>query len=492
VRVLVIDDNPSDRALAIRELQRQFPQLEVQEIRNLEEFERALAANAFNLVITDYELRWTTGLEVLRSVKQRYPYCPVIMFTGSGSEEIAVEAMKTGLDDYVLKTSRQVRLPVAVQVALDRAEQNRRAALLEIRLQGLLDQLRVGIFRANAVGELVECNPAFLELLGFQSLAQAQVENTLNLQARYVQLSQLPSPQRDSWEVRLQRWDGSYIWVLLSTALVTVDHETLLDGLMEDISARKQAELTIQQLNQSLEQRVQERTAQLEVANQSLEEFTYSVSHDLQEPLRAIQGFASLLLDEAVQQLQPRQLDYLQRIVTSSSQASRLIQSLLGYSQISRMEVPVQPLSLERIVVEALSQLNREIQSRQATVEVIQPLGEVLANRTILIQVMVNLLSNAVKFTLANVAPQIKIYTENRGARIRLWVEDNGIGVEPAAHRRIFNVFERLHSNEIYPGTGIGLAIVRKGIERLGGEVGVESQLGEGSRFWFDLPPALE
>ncbi len=170
LRILLIDDNPSDRILAIRELQREFSDFQVKEINEAEGLAQAVAADQFNLVITDYQLRWTNGIEVLRTIKQHYPYCPVIMFTNSGSEEIAVEAMKSGLDDYVLKSTRYMRLPAAVRAVLERVEVQRRAARLEIRFQNLLNDLNVGVFRFSLDGQLLESNPAFLRLLGVDSL----------------------------------------------------------------------------------------------------------------------------------------------------------------------------------------------------------------------------------------------------------------------------------------------------------------------------------
>src|SRR5919202_857181 len=121
LRLLIIDDNPSDRILAIRELKREFPNLEVEEIKEAKGFERAVRAGHFDVVVTDYQLGWNNGLEVLHTIKKHYPNCPTIMFTNTGSEEIAVEAMKSGLDDYVLKSAnRYLRLPAAVRAALER------------------------------------------------------------------------------------------------------------------------------------------------------------------------------------------------------------------------------------------------------------------------------------------------------------------------------------------------------------------------------------
>ncbi len=489
LRILLVDDNPGDRALAIRELRREFPQLQVQEVRDAQDLARAIALDEFDVVITDYQLGWTNGLDVLRSIKEHYSRCPVIMFTNTGSEEIAVEAMKSGLDDYVLKEpKRYIRLPAAVHVALERKETQRRAAVLDLRLQSLLNQLKVGVFRANSEGLLIECNPAFLDLLGVRELQPAPALQQLKLREIYLQLSNLPTPQYQECEVKLTQADGTPIWTLLSATLNTVDGETVLDGLIEDITVRKNAELEIVQLNQRLEERVSERTAQLEAANQDLEEFAASVSHDLREPLRAIQGLAIALLQDQGEQLNSLGRDYIQRIVTSAQQGDTLIQDLLTYSRVSRADFLLQPINLSLIVPKILAQLEPELQQRRAQVNVEEPLPLVMGNRLILTQVLTNLLTNAIKFVAEAVQPQVQIWAEERGQSVRLWVRDNGIGIAPEQQQRIFNVFTRLHGSETYPGTGIGLAIVRKGVERMNGQVGVESQPGQGSRFWLELP----
>jgi PAS domain S-box-containing protein len=513
LRILLIDDNRSDRTLVIRELQRAFAPLEVQEIISSVDFNQAIRTDNFDAVVTDFQLRWTTGLEILEIVKQHYPHCPVIMFTNTGTEEIAVEAMKLGLDDYIIKEpNRYIRVPASVQIALERRKAQQRVALLEIRLQGLLNQVRVGIFRSQPDGTLLEVNPAFLALFGVASLAQVNDLNLLNTHNCYVQLSELPPPQRLEQEVQLYRQDGTSFWALLTATLNTVEGITVVDGLLEDITARKQSEMTLQQVNATLEARVQERTAELEATNQVLEAFAYSVSHDLRAPLRAIQGFARILLEDLSESLAANHLVYLQRIAVNAQKLDTLIKDLLAYSRLKQAELALEPVNLSPVITEALTQLEADIQARQAQIQVDEPLPIVQANHLILVQVLTNLLSNAIKFVAPNEPPQVRVWAEVVGKvgedrevgevfsssspspaspssqAIRLWVEDNGIGIAPEKQQEIFQPFVCLHGEETYPGTGIGLAIAQKGIERMGGQIGVESQLGQGSRFWVELP----
>ena len=487
IRILLLDDNPDDRLLAIREFQREFSALHTEEIIEQTGLDRALAAGNFDVVITDYQLRWNDGIRVIQAVKARYPDCPVIMFTNTGGQETAVEAMKAGLDDYVLKSAKHyIRLPVAVKAALERAEKQRRAVQIEARLQSLLERLNVGVFRANQEGALLEGNAAFLRLLQVNSLTEAQA---LYLQQFY-RRREAGSPNSESTrELQLQRSDGSRIWVAVSETLST-DETTIIDGLLEDISDRHSAEAEIRQLNENLERRVEERTAELAAANEELEAFSYSVSHDLREPLRAIQGFAQILLEDYAEQIDSSGQDYAHRIVAAASRLEGLIQDLLAYSSLSRAQVQRSRVDLSAVVAEVLSQLELELSDRQAQVTVEPPLLVVMGDRVTLAQAIANLIKNAVKFVPPGVQPQVRIRVELRQPWVRFWVEDNGIGVAPRYQEQIFRVFERLHGIETYPGTGIGLAIVQKGIERMGGRVGVESQPDQGSRFWLELPKA--
>ncbi len=277
--------------------------------------------------------------------------------------------------------------------------------------------------------------------------------------------------------------------------------------------AMQQAQLReqLQSYALELEQRVIHRTAALQEANEALEVFAYSISHDLRAPLRAIQGFAEALLEDYSEQLESEGQFYAQRLAAAAQDMSILIQDLLNYSRLSRTDITLQAVSLESAVVTVLNQLETELQEKQAQVTVEKLLPVVMGHWATLVQVITNLITNAIKFVPSDRQPQIWVWAqemESGGGQensllstssqdstssanwVRLWVEDNGIGIERKYHDRIFQVFERLHGAETYPGTGIGLAIARKGIERMGGRIGVESEVGRGSRFWIELQKA--
>ena len=247
-----------------------------------------------------------------------------------------------------------------------------------------------------------------------------------------------------------------------------------------------------------LEQRVNERTAQIENTNkelqasiQELKTFTYSVSHDLRAPLRTIQGFSQALLVDHSAHLNAIGLEFANRIDQAASRMDRLIQDLLAFSHLSRAELSPTTINLSRLVADAILQLQAQITECHAKISVVEPLPAVLGHRATLAQAIANLISNAIKFVAPNVMPEVRIWAESSNHKVRVWIEDNCIGIPTGHSDRIFRVFERLHGIETYPGTGIGLAIVKRGIERLGGTAGVDSKIGSGSRFWIELPAAV-
>jgi len=251
-----------------------------------------------------------------------------------------------------------------------------------------------------------------------------------------------------------------------------------------------------------LERLVTERTAELTSSNKQLEAFIYTIAHDLRAPLRAMQGFSDMLVNGE----DPKAaVDYAQRIRTSARLMDAMLTDLLAFSRISQEKLDLGPVHFETIVQATLASLETNIQKANGRVEAVGPWPIVLAHGPTLSQVLFNLVSNALKFVRPGVPPQIRIRAEEAPAThpstlplhppatppaqpgfIRVWVEDNGIGIAPEHQEQIFRLFLRLH-RDAYEGTGVGLAIVQKAIERMGGRIGVESPPGHGSRFWFDL-----
>lgn len=243
-------------------------------------------------------------------------------------------------------------------------------------------------------------------------------------------------------------------------------------------------------LNRELETRVERRTAELREALTDLDAYASAVAHDLRAPLRALRSFSELLLQECGSALDPRGKDYAGRICVACRRLDALVLNLLTYSRVSRRDVERVTIDLTELVEEVVRHMEGELRESTAEVRLDVPLGRARGHRLILTQVLTNLLSNALKFVPRGARPQIRVWTEERGETVRLWVEDNGIGIAPEDQARIFRPFERLRPESEYAGTGLGLAIVRRGVERMGGAVGVTSEPGAGSRFWLDLPAA--
>ncbi|MBD1812724.1 CHASE3 domain-containing protein [Microcoleus vaginatus DQ-U2] len=437
---------------------------------------------------------------------------------------------------YLVKRDRTLRdnAEIKQNQLLDQLEHDRHSLQLsEERFRSAILNAPLPIMLHAENGEVLQINCAWTELSGYeyseiptiedwtekayhsrQSLVQAHIDRLHQLNARISEGEYMISTA--SGETR--------IWEFYSAPLGQLsDGRSLVISTALDVTARKQAEAEIRMLNATLERRVELRTNQLQAANEELESFAYTVAHDLRAPLRGMQGLAEALLEDYRHILDELGQEYAQQIVNSGQQLEELIEDLLAYSRLSRTDLSLQVLDLESVVAEAIAMVKADAKSRHAQISVQSPLPAVIAHRVTLVQVIANLLTNAIKF-VEGAPPQVLIWGEEielpqegetdseTGGQlerqtvgqwehsqllmaspvlpvpiIRLWVEDNGIGIAQEHQKRIFRVFERLHGIESYPGTGIGLAIVKKGVDRMGGQVGVESQVGQGSRFWIQL-----
>lgn len=291
--------------------------------------------------------------------------------------------------------------------------------------------------------------------------------------------------------------------------------ETANTRLHVEIGERKRVEHALHEAEarlrahaHELERKVVQRTSELRASVGELEAFSYSLVHDLRAPVRAIRGFTELVLQMPSTEVGPSAVKLLRRVTMAATRMDSLIQDVLSLSQVIRQPVTMAPIEVDALV-RALIEERPEFSPPRATIEVEGPLIGILGHEASLSQCLTNLLDNAIKFVEPGAQPWIKIWSEEIGVRhgeetpsnsegvektttplapwVRLWIEDRGIGIAPESLGTVFEMFRQLNSNSHYDGSGIGLAIVRKAIERMGGRAGVESELGQGSRFWLEL-----
>jgi PAS domain S-box-containing protein len=298
----------------------------------------------------------------------------------------------------------------------------------------------------------------------------------------------------DHYETVRRCKDGSLIHISLTVSPIRNSSGQIIGAskIARNITERIRREQTLQQmredlgkLNEQLEQRVKERTSELAETVADLEAFSYSITHDLRAPLRSMQSFASMLEEDCAGQVSASGKDYIRRIVTSARRMDRLIQDVLTYSRMARSELSLEEVDLEHLI-QGIVESYPGFQPPAASIQIKTPLGKVCANEAALTQCLSNLIGNAIKFVKPAQHPRVTIWSEQHGSHNRIYVEDNGIGIQPRHQERIFGIFQRLSKS--YEGMGIGLSIVKKAAERMGGAVGLRSEPGQGSTFWLDLP----
>ena len=495
LRTLIIDDNPSDRALALRELKKLFPQLQYREILDEKGFTAALEEGNFNLVITDYQLLWTTGLDILNRVKQAKPDCPVVMFTGTGSEEIAVSAMKAGLDDYVIKTPRHyVRLAAAVRSVWQRFQQKQALDEFKQSYYRFFERVPLGLYRLDPAGEVLEANSTLVAMLGYslrQDLqSQTLQDRHLDPKAYLQWLQQLDTGGAAAeFEGQIYRVDGKLIWVR-HQAIAVKDGGRIIcyEGAVADITANKQAELERIEL---LERERQARK-EAETANRIKDEFLATLSHELRTPLNAIVGWTQLL---RTGQMNESQINKALGVIDRNARAqNQLVDDLLDVSSIIRgtVELEFQPVDLIEVVKASLDTVIPAAKAKKLDIitELETSQIEVNGDRERLQQIFWNLAINAVKFT--DTEGTIAVRSLVNDDQVAIEVRDTGRGIAADVLPYVFDRFrqaETKSSTRTKGGLGLGLAIVRHLVELHGGEVMANSEgKDKGAVFTVELP----
>lgn len=395
------------------------------------------------------------------------------------------------------------------------------------RQQTRYEEIQATIARANQLRQIVQNMPVMLDafdangtivawnkecenVTGYSAAEIVNNPTALNLlypdnQIRQVLRDVISTNLTDTRE---QEWaltckDGrqkTISWSSINGGIPISDWNTWAVGV--DVTGRVQAHQALQKseeqlrlaldalqkLNTELEKRVQQRTIELEVANQSLEAFTYSVSHDLKAPLRGIDGYSKLILKDYETLLDENGRFFLRNILQATQQMNQLIDDLLAFSHLERQTLLTAVINPRILIASLLAERKIELDTRQIsmTMDVVET--AVLVDPNGLALIMRNLLDNAIKFTSKTPRPTIKISGEPTPQGYKLWIQDNGIGFDMRFHDRIFDIFQRLHLPEEYPGTGIGLAIVHKAVTRLGGKIWADSAPGCGATFYLELP----
>ncbi|MBI1738986.1 MAG: CHASE3 domain-containing protein [Acidobacteria bacterium] len=404
-------------------------------------------------------------------------------FTSIASAAVAIVLM---LGVFLL-LSREVRHRERAEVALRRSEENYRLlvesvqdyAIVTLDPSGTVASWNLGAQRIKGFSAEEIVGQHFSCFYVPEDVERGKPERELKLAATEGRV------EDETWRLRK---DGTRFWAnVIITAMR--DATGQLRGFAKvtrDLTERKRAEEEIHKLNEELEHRVIARTAQLEAANKELEAFTYSVSHDLRSPLRHVDGFSKILLEEFQAQLAPQAQRYLERIRAGTQQMGHLVDDLLNLARVGRRELTLQVSGLNSIVEEVLSDLRPETAERQIEWK-ISKLPFVECDHALMKQVFTNLLSNAVKFTRVREHAVIQVAATSQNGRPAVFVRDNGVGFNMKYADKLFGVFQRLHRAEDFEGTGVGLATVQRIIHKHSGHVWAEAELDKGATFYFSL-----
>jgi len=482
-RILLVDDHESDRELAALVLSNEFDRVEIDQVGSAAEFSAAMAAGLFGLVITDTELEWNDDLDVIELVRDLRPECPIILFTASAGTDIWNDALRLQVDGYVQKSSEGfVELPAAVRSALFRARRRALATAKDAPYRRLVEGLPVGVVVSTASGEILEANPAFAAMLGLPNseavarrsftkfFAHPSVASTWQSQIE-------ASRSVGNLDVQLTRADRSTMWVRISSWVVE-----------EGPTGVRQIQSIVEETDEfhAAQNELARRSQALARSNAELEQFAYVVSHDLQQPLGMISSYLELFEKEIGDKLEGEARDYIERAVRSADRMQEMVDAVLGYARVDTRGGDFTAVDLTAVLDEIRDDLAEAIEESGAAVTN-DELPTVVADSAQLHQLLHNLITNAVKF-VGDRPPRIHVSAEANDAEWKIAVQDNGIGMEAAATERVFVMFQRLHTQDEFPGTGIGLAICKRIIDRHGGRIWVESQPHRGSTFIFTLP----
>jgi PAS domain S-box-containing protein len=499
--ILLIEDNAGDADL-VRELleERLGPEAKVEVAQTLQDGLERLRGMAPDIVLLDLNLPDSQGLQTYISLHEHSPDTPVVILSGHDDDQLAVSAVRAGAEDYLTKQHADgVVLARSMRHAIERRRSTASLREVEARYRTMVETSEEGLLQVDQDGRIRVVNGRMAELLGRQiwELIGESFKTLFDeedVEAVRALLAQCVVGGRHTLEARLKRSDGIPLWVLVACHAVHAPCSDELDiiVMLSDITDRVVAHLELDTLKRQLQERVRQRTTQLEEANAELELFNHAVVHDLREPLNAIVGYASLLQVEAGTELTPSGLQRLEQIRRGADNMSDLIGALFALSKLSRTSFRQEPIDLSALANAAVVRLRVADPERLVQVD-IDKVPMAIGDSTLVADALANLISNAWKYT-ARVKSAWVGFSAMRtsdGTTVYL-VQDNGVGFDMNDAQRLFRPFSRLQSSQGFEGTGMGLATVKRIIERHGGRIWAESRPGVRTSFFFTLGGPLQ
>jgi PAS domain S-box-containing protein len=452
-----------------------------------------------HLILMDVRLgNGLDGIQVAEVIR-RSRDVPVIYLTAHSDDETLHRAARTEASGYLVKPFTSPELHCAIEIALHKHVVDARLRESEQWLATTLRSIAEAVIATDASGRIRLFNPGAEALTGWSH--QEAVEHTI-YEVLSLRDEQTGLPIADPVQKALDSSDAPVVQgsLLMSRsgellaveecAAPIVDSFGRLLGrvlVLRDITERRRQSAEIQKLNQELEQRVVERTAALEAANRDMEAFSYSVAHDLRAPLRGIDGFSQLLIESQASRLNAQGIGYLNRVRSATARMGDLIDALLSLARIGRTDMQRVQVDFSALVQSLVPEIVAAHPDHEVDVRVQEGIYA-YADAQLLRIALYNLLDNAWKFTRRSRNPQVVAGAELRDGVMTYFIRDNGAGFEPLHAGKMFEAFERLHRDKEFSGTGIGLAIVQRVVQRHGGKIWADSQPGEGATFLFTLP----
>ena len=510
--ILIVDDQ-EDNVFLLEEMLRGGGYVSVTSTKNPLEVCDLHRKNHYSLILLDLQMPGLDGFQVMEGLKaiERDGYLPVLVQTAQPSHKL--RALQAGAKDFVSKPFDLAELLMRVYNMLEvrllhkEAEQQAEEAdsrsdaisAFELRYRRLFEAASDGILILDAkTGRINDVNPFLTELLGFSAGEMIgktvdELDSFKGIEANEVMLRRLEDDRCVRYEdLAMETRDGRKLVVEFVSSLYQAGDYNMIQCNVRDVTEHRRAEEQISVLNAELENRVVERTAELEVANKELRAFSYSVSHDLRAPLRHVIGFVEILKQDARPSLSEKNFSRLTTISLAAKRMGDLIDDLLAFSRVGHAAMQKKEINLDELVQDVLGDFPEETKERNIVWD-IHPLPAVQADRALLRMVLVNLISNAVKFTGGRALAEIEIgQTPGREGETVIFIRDNGAGFDPVYAGKLFGVFQRLHSHEEFEGTGIGLANVQRIIHRHGGRTWAEGVVDGGATFYFSIPKPSE